>query len=129
MADMRHIIIYVEIAPPIGVEDPRSLATNQMQGLLIKERRAGSQHLPAPLQKSMVVVIHAGHLPIRRSYIFIMIIYSGPEPDGRSGSTLLRVGKRALLRPPTGRGKPRFRAKRPAKMRRVAEAEGKANIP
>ena len=44
VADMRHVIVHVEIAPAIDVIKPHPLSANYMQWLIIEQRRMAADY-------------------------------------------------------------------------------------
>ena len=51
MADVRYIVIGVEVSFAVGILDPYTLATDELQRLLVEERGMLPQYVEAALQK------------------------------------------------------------------------------
>src|SRR5258708_11406316 len=51
VADHGHVVVAVEIAPAVGIEQPDTLAADQVHRMVVEQRRPG-QHKPAPLQQT-----------------------------------------------------------------------------
>jgi hypothetical protein len=51
MTDVRHIVIGIQISFALDIPDPYTLATYELQRLLVEERRVAPQYIEAALEK------------------------------------------------------------------------------
>ena len=63
MADVRHIVIHVEISFAVGVIQPDALAANDVYGLVVEKPVGRPEKLVAALEHCRQVDGHAAHYP------------------------------------------------------------------
>jgi hypothetical protein len=51
VADARHVVVHVDIAPTIGIKQPRPLPAHDVQGIRVKQRGPGTQRTFATLKQ------------------------------------------------------------------------------
>jgi hypothetical protein len=51
MADVRYVVIGVQVPLAVGVPDPDTFAPHELQRLLVEERRVAPQYVEASLEK------------------------------------------------------------------------------
>jgi hypothetical protein len=66
MPDMRHIVVHVEVALAVRIEQPDALTLHQVQGLIIEKPIGRAHSLLPPLQQICCAFFH-GNADYRRS--------------------------------------------------------------